>query len=127
MNAGGQPLPLASLLQALARDVVSTQAELDQSFVAARAESAQTAGAPAPVWYRLENVKIGLGMRTAVRDDLGLAAGSARDEAAGAAAASPQLLCQLPDPLAVALYGSERVTSTWIAVEIAPLSVPVER
>lgn len=122
MDAGTGALPLAALLRELARDVVSTQAELDQSFVAARAARDERPGSPAPVWYRLDDVRITLGLRTTVRDGEPGAEGFA----AADATTTPQLLCRLPDPVAVALYGNEAVATTTITVAIGPLVPPLE-
>lgn len=102
-------MPLAELLRELARAVVATQDELDRRFVASRAGAAARGDdAPPPLWYHFEGVRIGLGMRGSVEK---------ADE-------SSRFVCQLPDPLTVALYGSEPVTSTWIAVELGPLRPP---
>lgn len=112
MSEAAQGQPLAGILQQLARDVVSTQSGLDESFVSARNARAESGKGLEPIWYRLDNVRIALEFTTSVR----------RGETLGAAQASPELVCRLPNPVATALYGRDAVTTTRISVEIAPIA-----
>ena len=121
MNGDGDALPLAAVLRRLALDVVGVQDELDRSFVSARAARDEHGG-PAPVWYRLDDVRVTLGLRTTVRGGERGAEGLAAADAAG----TPEFLCRLPDPVAVALYGNEAVATTTITVAIGPLVSPLE-
>jgi hypothetical protein len=111
MSEAAQGLPLAGILQQLAQDVVSTQSGLDKSFVSARAAQAESGAGLNPVWYCLNNVRIALELTTSVRSG----------ETFAAAPALPELTCRLPNPVAVALYGRDAVTTTRISVEIAPI------
>lgn len=122
MDADGEAVPLAAMLRRLALDVVAVQDELDRSFVSARAARDEDGGGPAPVWYRLEDVRVTLGLRTTVRGGEPGAEGLAAADAAG----TPEFLCRLPDPVAVALYGNEAVATTTITVAIGPLVSPRE-
>lgn len=111
MDKTAHGVPLAGLLQQLARDVVSTQRQLDESFVSSRRARADRGEGLDPVWYRLENVRIALELQASVRRAAVHAGGGG----------SPELVCQLPNPVAVALYGREAMTGTRISVEIAPI------
>jgi hypothetical protein len=100
-------IALADLLVSLAKDVVTTQDQLDKSFIATRAKSLQSGQTLSPIWYRMENVKIQLELvTTVVKSGEG-----ARDE----------LRCTLPSPLSRALYGQAEMSSTRVYVEIAPI------
>lgn len=64
-----------------------------------------------PVWYRLENVRIALELVASVRKRATFADGQPESE----------MICRVPNPVSVALYGPDAVTSTRISVEIAPI------
>jgi hypothetical protein len=111
MDETAHGVPLAGLLRQVARDVVATQRQLDESFVSTRSARADRGEGLNPVWYRLEHVTIALELHASVGDAEGPAG----------AGASPQLVCRLPNPVAVALYGRDAMTSTRVSVEIAPI------
>lgn len=110
MSEAAQSLPLAGLLRQVAQDVVSTQTLLDESFVSARAARTESRTGPNSIWYCLDSVRIALELTTSVRS------GETLD-----ARASPELTCRLPNPVSLALYGRDAVTTTRISVEIAPI------
>jgi hypothetical protein len=107
-----QGAPLADVLAHIVSDVVSTQEALDQSFVSARSARAETGEGLNPVWFRLDSVRIALELVTSARGGEGLDGGRTASE----------LICSLPNPVSMALYGRDAVTSTRISVEIAPIA-----
>jgi hypothetical protein len=106
-----QGVPLGEVLAHIVRDVVSTQDQLDQSFVSARAARAENSEGLDPIWFRMDSVRIALELVTSVSG------------AMGEDGKSPsELICRLPNSVSMALYGRDAVTSTRISVEIAPLA-----
>ena len=111
MRTSSQGPPLADLLHQIARDVVSTQRQLDESFLSARATRAESGKCPCPVWCVLESVGIALEFDASVHGGPTI----------GGRQSLPELICQLPDPVSAALYGHEAVRRTRISLKIAPI------